>query len=58
MAKTKYQDAAMKYAEDYLERLLKMEDIVGHNVEKKLSKMVEEKFRELQEDQKKESRTE
>ena len=52
MAKTKYQDAAMKYAEDYLERLLKMEDIVGHNVEKKLSKMVEEKFRELQEDQK------
>ena len=58
MAKTKYQDAAMKYAEDYLERLLKMEDIVGHNVEKKLSKMVEEKFRELQEGQKKESRTE
>jgi hypothetical protein len=58
MAKTKYQDAAMKYAEEYLERLLKMEDIVGHNVEKKLSKMVEEKFRELQEDQKKESRTE
>lgn len=58
MAKTKYQDAAMKYAEDYLERLLKMEDIVGHNVEKKLSKMVEEKFRELQEDQKKEARTE
>ncbi len=58
MAKTKYQDAAVKYAEDYLERLLKMEDIVGHNVEKKLSKMVEEKFRELKEDQKKESRTE
>ena len=58
MAKTKYQDAAMKYAEDYLERLLKMEDIVGHNVEKKLSKMVEEKFRELKEGQKKESRTE
>ena len=58
MAKTKYQDAAMKYAEEYLERLLKMEDIVGHNVEKKLSKMVEEKFRELKEDQKKESRTE
>lgn len=58
MAKTKYQDAAVKYAEEYLERLLKMEDIVGHNVDKKLSKMVEEKFRELQEDQKKESRTE
>ena len=58
MAKTKYQDAAMKYAEEYLERLLKMEDIVGHNVEKKLSKMVEEKFRELKEDQKKESHTE
>ena len=39
MTKTKYQEAAMKYAEDYLERLLKMEDIIGNNVEKKLCKI-------------------
>lgn len=35
MAKTKYQDAATKYAEDYLERLLKTEDIIGNKKEKK-----------------------
>ncbi|MBQ9677090.1 MAG: hypothetical protein IJV44_03030 [Prevotella sp.] len=45
MAKTKYQDAAMRYAEDYLERLLKMEDLVGRNVEKKLDQMVEKKVK-------------
>ena len=27
MAKTKYQETAVKYAEDYLERVLKMEDL-------------------------------
>jgi hypothetical protein len=43
MAKTKYQETAVKYAEDYLERVLKMEDIVGHNVEKKMKKMAERK---------------
>ena len=31
----------MRYAEDYLERLLKMEDLVGRNVEKKLDQRVE-----------------
>ena len=41
MTKTKYQEAAMKYAEDYLERLLKMEDIIGNNVEKKIKKLAE-----------------
>ena len=41
MAKTKYQETAVKYAEDYLERVLKMEDVVGHNVEKKMKKMAE-----------------
>ena len=41
MAKTKYQETAVKYAEDYLERVLKMEDIVGHNVENKMKKMAE-----------------
>ena len=45
MAKTKYQEAAMEYAKDYLERLLKMEDMVGRNVEKKLDKMVEKKVK-------------
>lgn len=33
----------MDYAKDYLERLLKMEDLVGRNVEKKLDQMVERK---------------
>jgi len=41
MTKTKYQEAAMKYAVDYLERILKMEDMVGHNVEKKIKKLAE-----------------
>jgi hypothetical protein len=53
MAKTKYQEAAMKYAEDYLERILKMEDLVGHNVEKRLNKMVEQKFLKFEERYKK-----
>lgn len=35
----------MEYAKDYLERLLKMEDMVGRNVEKKLDKMVERKVK-------------
>ena len=45
MAKTKYQEAAMEYAKNYLERLLKMEDLVGRNVEKKLDQMVERKIK-------------
>lgn len=53
MAKTKYQEAAMKYAEDYLERILKMEDLVGHNVEKRLNKIVELKFQKFEERYKK-----
>jgi len=53
MAKTKYQEAAIKYAEDYLERILKMEDLVGHNVEKHLNKMVELKFQKFEERYKK-----
>ncbi|MBQ9666933.1 MAG: hypothetical protein IJV33_10750 [Bacteroidaceae bacterium] len=44
MTKTKYQESAMKYAKEYLERLLDMEDVVGRNVEKKLDKLVEEKM--------------
>jgi len=55
MAKTKYQEAAMKYAEDYLERILKMEDLVGHNVEKRLNKMVEQKFLKFEERYKKDN---
>ena len=41
MTKTKYQEAAMRYAEHYLVRILKMEDMVGHNVEKKIKKLAE-----------------
>ena len=35
----------MEYAKNYLERLLKMEDLVGRNVEKKLDQMVERKIK-------------
>jgi len=41
MTKTKYQESAMKYAKDYLERLLQMEDMVGRNVEKRLGQKAE-----------------
>ena len=41
MTKTKFQEAAMRYAEDYLERILKMEDMVGHNVVKKIKRLAE-----------------
>lgn len=33
MAKTKYQDAAMKYVEDYLERLLKTEEVMDRKID-------------------------
>ncbi|MBP3776119.1 MAG: hypothetical protein IJ069_05565 [Prevotella sp.] len=41
MTKTKYQESAMEYAKDYLERLLQMEDMVGRNVEKRLGQKAE-----------------
>lgn len=44
MAKTKYQESAMEYAKDYLERLLDMEDILGHNVNERIDRMVEQRF--------------
>lgn len=44
MAKTKYQDSAMAYAKDYLDRLLDMEDMLGHNVSERIDRMVEQRF--------------
>jgi len=35
MAKTKYQEEATNYARQYLEQLLKMEDILGIQVNEK-----------------------
>ena len=34
----------MEYAKDYLERLLDMEDILGHNVNERIDRMVEQRF--------------
>ena len=42
----KYNDAAMRYAMDYLDHLLELEDYVGSQVEKKLDRMVERKLAE------------
>ena len=44
--KSKYNDAAMRYAMDYLDHLLELEDYVGSQVEKKLDRMVERKLAE------------
>jgi hypothetical protein len=33
MAKTKYQETATEFARDYLEQLLKMEDILGRDLD-------------------------
>lgn len=33
MAKTDYQDTAMNYVDDYLERLLRMESIMGSRLD-------------------------
>ncbi|MBR1447943.1 MAG: hypothetical protein IJ588_04230 [Prevotella sp.] len=44
MAKTKYQESAMEYAKDYLERLLDMEDMLGNNVNERIDRMVEKRF--------------
>ena len=35
----------MEYAKDYLEHLLSMEDVLGHNVNQRIDKMVEQRFR-------------
>ena len=44
--KSKYNDAAMRYAMDYLDHLLELEDYVDSQVEKKLDRMVERKLAE------------
>ena len=44
--KSKYNDAAMRYAMDYLDHLLELETYVDSQVEKKLERMVERKLAE------------
>jgi len=44
--KRNYNEAAMRYALDYLERILDMEDYIEDRVEKKLDSMVERKLAE------------
>lgn len=36
MAKTDYQDTAMNYVDDYLERLFRMESIVGSRLDQQI----------------------
>lgn len=38
MAKTRYQEDATDYAQDYLERLLKMETTVGRSIKRRQDK--------------------
>ena len=45
MAKTIYQESAMEYAKEYLERLLSLEDFVGQKVEDKLRSMVRDEIK-------------
>ena len=56
MAKTDYQVAAMNYANDYLDRLLRMESVVGSHVEKNINRIVEQKFRQFIDNQHDEKR--
>jgi len=47
MAKTKYQEAAMEYAKEYLSKMLELESVVGRNVEEKIDKIVEKKVQQI-----------
>ena len=40
MAKTKYQQAATDYAREYLEQLLKTEDVLGNNIDRRVENAV------------------
>ena len=46
MTKSKYQSNALDYAENYLERLLEMEDYIDRRLETKINAIVEKKLRE------------
>jgi hypothetical protein len=45
MAKNHAQDTAMGYSIDYLEHLLKMEDVMEQHMERKISQMIDQKLR-------------
>ena len=45
MAKTIYQESAMEYAKEYLDRLLDLENFVDLRVEEKLRSMVQEEIK-------------
>ena len=45
MAKTKYQQAGTDYAKNYLEHLLDIEDMLGHDVNERIDKLLDEKLR-------------
>ena len=45
MAKSNYQESAMEYAKEYLDRLLDLENFVDLHVEEKLRSMVQEEIK-------------
>ena len=44
MAKTKYQQAAMKYAKEYLDKLLDLEDYMGHKLDSHINSLVDKRI--------------
>ena len=46
MTKTNYQKAAKEYAQHYVEYLLDMEGMLGQQIERRLSELVEQKVKE------------
>lgn len=49
MAKTKYQKAATDYASNYLDELLKMEDILGQGIDRRIDQAVAKYMKEKSE---------
>jgi hypothetical protein len=47
MAKTRQQEQATDYALDYLERLLKIEEIVGRSLDRRIDEAVRRYMKEL-----------
>lgn len=52
MINPKYQKSAREYAHHYMDYLLDMENVLGHQVDKRLGQLVEQKVREYMENNK------
>lgn len=47
MAKTKYQETATDYAREYLEHLLRMEDVLGQELDSRIEEAVKKYMEEM-----------